>query len=115
MAEDEGFEPPQTESESGVLPLHKSSIARTSFIIHKLRQMSRGFWKNLFSLPGVSCPGNLLLCIASGERFSFQHHLPQVAEGLLFTLILQHGQDMLQLYPGVGMHQLPLPAAHEIF
>ena len=25
MAEDEGFEPPQTESESGVLPLHKSS------------------------------------------------------------------------------------------
>lgn len=24
MAEDEGFEPPQTESESGVLPLHKS-------------------------------------------------------------------------------------------
>ena len=26
MAEDEGFEPPQTESESGVLPLHKSSI-----------------------------------------------------------------------------------------
>ena len=28
MAEDEGFEPPQTESESGVLPLHKSSIFR---------------------------------------------------------------------------------------
>ena len=26
LAEDEGFEPPQTESESGVLPLHKSSI-----------------------------------------------------------------------------------------
>ena len=25
LAEDEGFEPPQTESESGVLPLHKSS------------------------------------------------------------------------------------------
>ena len=24
LAEDEGFEPPQTESESGVLPLHKS-------------------------------------------------------------------------------------------
>ena len=33
MAEDEGFEPPQTESESGVLPLHKSSIARTLIII----------------------------------------------------------------------------------
>ena len=27
MAEDEGFEPPQTESESGVLPLHKSSMS----------------------------------------------------------------------------------------
>ena len=26
LAEDEGFEPPQTESESGVLPLHKSSM-----------------------------------------------------------------------------------------
>ena len=26
LTEDEGFEPPQTESESGVLPLHKSSI-----------------------------------------------------------------------------------------
>ena len=26
LAGDEGFEPPQTESESGVLPLHKSSI-----------------------------------------------------------------------------------------
>lgn len=27
LAEDEGFEPPQTESESGVLPLHKSSMS----------------------------------------------------------------------------------------
>ena len=26
LAGDEGFEPPQTESESGVLPLHKSSM-----------------------------------------------------------------------------------------
>ena len=32
MAEDEGFEPPQTESESGVLPLHKSSM-RGTFIL----------------------------------------------------------------------------------
>ena len=28
LAGDEGFEPPQTESESGVLPLHKSSISQ---------------------------------------------------------------------------------------
>ena len=32
MAEDEGFEPPQTESESGVLPLHKSSICRVYYM-----------------------------------------------------------------------------------
>ena len=32
MAEDEGFEPPQTESESGVLPLHKSSISGTGLL-----------------------------------------------------------------------------------
>ena len=32
LAEDEGFEPPQTESESGVLPLHKSSIWNSSII-----------------------------------------------------------------------------------
>ena len=30
LAEDEGFEPPQTESESGVLPLHKSSMLSVS-------------------------------------------------------------------------------------
>ncbi len=33
IAEDEGFEPPHTESESGVLPLHKSSISGTDIII----------------------------------------------------------------------------------
>ena len=36
MAEDEGFEPPQTESESGVLPLHKSSICRTLILYPKI-------------------------------------------------------------------------------
>ena len=35
LAEDEGFEPPQTESESGVLPLHKSSICGT-FILYPI-------------------------------------------------------------------------------
>ena len=43
MAEDEGFEPPQTESESGVLPLHKSSIFPwgNAPIIPNLSEMSR--------------------------------------------------------------------------
>ncbi len=47
MAEDEGFEPPQTESESGVLPLHKSSIFGTDIIIRTIRKKSRSFF--LFS------------------------------------------------------------------
>ena len=46
MAGDEGFEPPQTESESGVLPLHKSPVfwlqgGTTFIIIRKTGQMSR--------------------------------------------------------------------------
>ena len=44
MAEDEGFEPPQTESESGVLPLHKSSICGTVFIIRVYFKMSSTFF-----------------------------------------------------------------------
>ena len=39
LAEDEGFEPPQTESESGVLPLHKSSIWN-GFIIRNFSEKS---------------------------------------------------------------------------
>ena len=45
MAEDEGFEPPQTESESGVLPLHKSSIAGTFIIIRTFSEMSSSFFE----------------------------------------------------------------------
>ena len=40
VAEDEGFEPPQTESESGVLPLHKSSKLGTLLIILAFWKMS---------------------------------------------------------------------------
>ena len=46
VAEDEGFEPPQTESESGVLPLHKSSIWN-SFIICNYPKKSSTFFKFL--------------------------------------------------------------------
>ena len=42
LAEDEGFEPPQTESESGVLPLHKSSIVR--HIAAWWRQQDSNLW-----------------------------------------------------------------------
>ena len=47
LAEDEGFEPPQTESESGVLPLHKSSIWNSS-IICKISKKSIPFFFFLF-------------------------------------------------------------------
>ena len=40
MAEDEGFEPPQTESESGVLPLHKSSKSSDNLVSHVTGQKS---------------------------------------------------------------------------
>ena len=39
LAEDEGFEPPQTESESGVLPLHKSSIANIGYYTGNLKKV----------------------------------------------------------------------------
>ena len=46
VAGDEGFEPPQTESESGVLPLHKSPVfwfrhGTTFIIIRGTGEMSR--------------------------------------------------------------------------
>ena len=55
MAEDEGFEPPQTESESGVLPLHKSSICDGYIICNNSQKSSVifDFFKKLFSLVGL--------------------------------------------------------------
>ena len=68
LAEDEGFEPPQTESESGVLPLHKSSIARTFIIIHKHWEKSRGFSKFLFFLSPVRITTFLRFILSFPER-----------------------------------------------
>ena len=53
MAEDEGFEPPQTESESGVLPLHKSSM--NSLIICIILKKS-SLPKNIFYSQGKGSP-----------------------------------------------------------
>ena len=56
LAEDEGFEPPQTESESGVLPLHKSSMWPFRLARHK----QHGYYstetknvKNFFPIPAT--------------------------------------------------------------
>lgn len=55
LAEDEGFEPPQTESESGVLPLHKSSMrtSRDEPIIPNYSEKSRIFLKNALIFSGA--------------------------------------------------------------
>ena len=48
VAADEGFEPSQTESESGVLPLHKPAVfRRTLFIITHYAEMSIGKIKKM--------------------------------------------------------------------
>ena len=65
LAEDEGFEPPQTESESGVLPLHKSSMRGTKLIILKLPEKSRDFFK-IFQF---SSQGNFLPFRTSSFRY----------------------------------------------
>ena len=58
MAAGEGFEPSQTESESGVLPLHKPAVfRRTLSIIASSRKMSiakRKFIQNIF-IGRISC------------------------------------------------------------
>ena len=79
LAEDEGFEPPQTESESGVLPLHKSSIGN-DLIIRKTAKKSSSFWPfykfNYFLPPvprGKAYPSGLL-CADSRRLSSPPHH-----------------------------------------
>ena len=57
MAEDEGFEPPQTESESGVLPLHKSSIRLAHISLYARRGKSQA----LFAKVSEIFPGKLIL------------------------------------------------------
>ena len=59
LAEDEGFEPPRTESESGVLPLHKSSMCRT-------RLLYPSFWKSQGKFQKISKIFSLLH--EEGER-----------------------------------------------
>ena len=59
LAGDEGFEPPQTESESGVLPLHKSPVlARRSKRIYYYTQKSHFVKRNflLFPIPQGAVP-----------------------------------------------------------
>ena len=89
MAGDEGFEPPQTESESGVLPLHKSPMwctqaeqrlllyAETAECQEEISDFPRNFffWRSLRSVskPDIvwSKKGGFILCIM--EPYSRDH------------------------------------------
>ena len=96
LAEDEGFEPPQTESESGVLPLHKSSIARDNMdIIQPFFKMSSTFLKFcIFSSLWQDLPKRQSLCIRffPREGFSLKHMIFDIGKGFCLALFLQHGQ-----------------------
>ena len=76
LAEDEGFEPPQTESESGVLPLHKSSISGTILLytpFEKSQELFSTF--SIFFLPGrIRMPGRN--CFIHLRRSFFISRLP---------------------------------------
>ena len=75
MAEDEGFEPPQTESESGVLPLHKSSIAGTLIIIRTFQEMSRSFLKFFEISDEFNFPSKMHFILPTGRVFLSKHGL----------------------------------------
>ena len=61
LAEDEGFEPPQTESESGVLPLHKSSIfPRGTLLLYPIFRKCQGHF--------LEFPGFFSDCQVSANR-----------------------------------------------
>ena len=96
MAEDEGFEPPQTESESGVLPLHKSSIER-SYYTHYFRNVK--CFPKYFLFPG--------------ERRSLEQ-AAKIRKGLFLTFIPEHDQDIFQLFLGLRVHEIALLAAQII-
>ncbi len=91
LAEDEGFEPPQTESESGVLPLHKSSIAST-----QREENVKNFFPKFkcFFLSLVDYPKSSFLCLLffPGKRQILQNMGAQIAKCLLIALIPQHFQ-----------------------
>ena len=101
LAEDEGFEPPQTESESGVLPLHKSS--KWDFlIIRKWGKKSRSFCpicKFIYYLPllpmGMAFPSGQLP--AENETL---FPLPRRAASSECSLVPAESEDELRIFHG---------------
>ena len=116
MAEDEGFEPPQTESESGVLPLHKSSMRILLYPSSLKSQEVFSCFAKKFPGPKLLFPKTaVLFCIRfPGEGISGQNIAPDIGKGAFFAFLRQHVQQKFQLSAVVQVHQLPLPAGHEI-
>ena len=100
MAEDEGFEPPQTESESGVLPLHKSSIWN-GFIIRKISEKSSSifhFLLQFFIFPNQPAFPVKLPALNS-EKSLF---LPFLQALLKCIAVLPGSGDAFCLFPDLG-------------
>ena len=101
MAEDEGFEPPQTESESGVLPLHKSSMLFLTVLLYAKKSKSQALVLKNFIFSGIRFPG---------PGMARKNLFLQITESILFSIFCQHGQHILQLPLGFQMHQGLFPA-----
>ena len=76
LAEDEGFEPPQTESESGVLPLHKSSMRILLYPSSLKSQEVFSFFAKIFPDPWLLYPKKDFLCKKMKRLLYF--HFPRV-------------------------------------
>ena len=89
LAEDEGFEPPQTESESGVLPLHKSSMRILLYPSYpKSQEVFSCFAKKLLNLellfPKISV---LFLFCLPRIRIALQHIAAYVGKSPFFAFL----------------------------
>ena len=97
LAEDEGFEPPQTESESGVLPLHKSSMLVLTVLLYAKKSKCQAlFLKNFIFLFRSLLPW---------PGFPGQNLILQILERLCFSLLCQHRQHKGKLPPCFRVHQ----------
>ncbi len=119
MAEDEGFDPPQTESESGVLPLHKSSIFAERILLYanipKSQELFQDFSKIFFYISICSLGKSMHEVLNfPGEGFPFQNFIFEIPEGFPLALVPEHGQEEVELPFRLGVHQLAVPASGEI-
>ena len=95
LAEDEGFEPPQTESESGVLPLHKSSIWNSS-IICKISEKSIPYFYFFIFLVNPKGSAHPAALLSNKQRSPFPLFLPAWSG---YIVVLPGSGDAFCLFP----------------